>query len=245
VRAVAFSLLGAGTLLIAGGVAQRALTPEPAPASAGTAGLAAKHSVQRSAAPCPPGMLADHGVCLPVPEMASQQATAADSQWVPKLPALPAEPERYRLPVPGEAQVVTWAQIRRRWPKLSPKGMAPFGTALLIEVGAERQVSPPELRNGLRRTPHVLTGDGWSLRAYRNAVKDSDSTPNDRYTLCLVSGLEVTEQGDAAQTLGRAGRALAVSFFQLLPGAQLDDLASLIRPETAIAVDPRNLLRQQ
>lgn len=83
-------------LVRAAGLVARSAEPAAPPASASAP------TAPSGAAPCPPGTLPDQGACVPVPllEPAAAPAPELDGDHVPLLPSRPADPARYRWPLP-------------------------------------------------------------------------------------------------------------------------------------------------
>jgi len=96
----ALVVAAAVVLVRAAGWVVRSASEGEAPAPASATGAASGE------APCPPRTLPDQGACVPVPVLAAvaaedaPPAPALDRDHVPRLPGRPADPARYRWPLP-------------------------------------------------------------------------------------------------------------------------------------------------
>ncbi len=215
-----------------------ALTAAPAPPS--------------GAAPCPPHTLPDQGACVPVPgrdpatgvdELAP--APGLDGDHIPLLPNRPADPSRYRWPLPLLATGLAALPF-----PLEP----PSPVAIALPAGAEGEVRALRLEQQVGDAEVLFTGE---LVTRTVLTLHTVRAPTGLRSFVLVYGnLATITPGLARGANLRAGAplgavavpsgALVLEAREVRRGVDVKALAAeeLRHPARTVAVDLRNLLEQ-
>ncbi len=222
--------------------AEEAAPPTPASAPAPPSG----------AALCPPHTLPDQGACVPVPWHDPAAGVGApaptpgfDGDHVPLLPSRPADPSRYRWPLP-----------------LPPTGLAalpfplepPSPVAIALPAGAEGEVGALRLEQQVGDAEVLYTGE---LLARTVLTLHTVRAPAGLRSFVLVFGnLATITPGLARGANLRAGAplgavavpsgSLVLEAREVRRGVDVKALAveELRHPARTIAVDLRNLLER-